>query len=196
MKATSLLLLATLFAGSGGLSAQMVVQPEAKLNEAQMVVRTSLYRLRDSLQLVEAASARIARDLATSSDAALRSRATIMARRCAAALSQTDSTRGVVSRGALPDPDPKGLRLTLDKALDTLRIQLQACVGQFNSLSDPAKSEELRGYGIGRGKQVQVAIQKYRPTASQYFRAAFDQQYWPNLNGAGATPSGGPPRTP
>lgn len=188
MKASSLLLLAALVAGGRGLSAQMVVGPEPKLSENQMTVRTSLYRLRDSLQSVEAASARIARDLAGASDAALRSRARVMADRCRAAATQTDTTRGVVSRGALPDPDPSGARVSLDKALDSLRVQLQSCVGQFTTLTDPAKTEELRGYGIGRGQRVQTAIQSYFPSASKYFRIAFNQPYLPVTAGAGATP--------
>lgn len=189
MKATFLFLLAALAAGSRGLSAQMVVQPEAKLNQAQMTVRTSLYKLRDSLQLVDAATARIARDLSRASDAALRSRANVMAARCEAAAVQLDSTREAVSRGALPDPDPKAIRLSLDRALDSLRLQLKDCATQFTTLADPAKAEELRGYGIGRGQRVQQAIQRYRPAASMYFRATFNQQYWPNTSGAGATPS-------
>jgi hypothetical protein len=112
-----------------------------------------------------------------------------MVDRCRAAVAQTDSTRGVLTRGALPDPDPKGVRSALDRALGSLRGHLEECVSQFTSLSDPAKAEELRGYGIGRGQKVQNAIRDYRPTASQYFRVAFDQQYWPNTSGAGATPS-------
>lgn len=190
MKAISLLTLAALVAGTRGLSAQMVVQPEAKLNETQTAVRASLYRLRDSLQLVEAASARIARDLAKSSDAVLRSRAHVMASRCQAAVVQTDSTREAVSLGALPSPDPRGTRAQLDKALGALRVKLEECVGQFNGLTTPEKAEELRGYGIGKGQRVQDAIQGYRPTASLYFRAAFNQQYFPTTRGAGATPTG------
>lgn len=189
MKAITLVTLAALVTGGRSLGAQMVVQPEAKLNQAQMTVRTSLYRLRDSLQLVEAASARIARDLSGASDAALRSRARVMADRCQAAAIQTDSTRGVLSREGLPEPDPNGVRVPMVKALDSLQLQLIACVGQFTSLTEPAKAEELRGYGIGRGKKVQEAIQGYRPIASRYFRSTFNQQYWPATRGAGATPT-------
>ena len=189
MKAITLVLLAALAGGGRSVSAQTVVQPEAKLNDVQATVRTSLYQLRDTLLLVEAASARIARDLGNASDAALRSRAQVMADRCRAAVDQTDSTRRVVSHGALPEPDPKGMRGSLDQALGTLRGQLQDCIVQFTSLTDPAKAEEMRGYGIGRGQRVQTAIRNYRPTASQYFRSTFNQQYWPNTAGAGATPS-------
>lgn len=189
MKATTLLTLAALVAGTRALGAQMVLQPEAKLNQAQMTVRNSLYQLRDSLQLVEAASARIARDLKSASDMALQSRARVMADRCQAAAIQTDSTRSLLSRAALPEPDPNGVRIPMAKALDSLQARLKACVGQFNSLSEPAKAEELRGYGIGRGLKVQDAIQSYRPMASRYFRSAFNQQYMPATRGAGATPS-------
>jgi hypothetical protein len=154
-----------------------------------MTVRTSLYQLRDTLLLVEAASARIARDLNGASDAALRSRARVMAQRCQAALIQVDSTRTVVTLGALPEPDPQKVRPTLERALADLRTQLESCISDFNSLTDPAKAEELRGYGIGKGRKVQTAIQNYRPPASRYFRFAFNQQYWPSTSGAGATPS-------
>jgi hypothetical protein len=189
LKASTLVVLTALAVSTRSLGAQMVVQPEAKLNDAQTTVRTSLYQLRDTLLLVEAASARIARDLGGASDAALRSRAQVMADRCRAAVVQLDTTRATVSRGALPDPDANAVRASLDRALGTLRGQLQDCVGQFTALSDPSKAEELRGYGIGRGRRVQTAIHEYRPTASRYFRGTFKQQYWPNTAGAGATPS-------
>lgn len=189
MKAVSLLMLLALAPIGSALDAQTVVQPEPALDPAQRTVRTSLYQLRDSLQQVEAASARIARDLQRASDAALRSRARIMADRCRSATVQLDSTRTVVGRGQLPAPDPRSARLALDRALETLRGHLVECIGQFTSLQAPEKAEELRGYGIGRGQRVQAAIQQYRPTAALYFRLAFQQQYWPNTRGAGATPS-------
>ena len=188
MKATFSLLVAVL-AAPASLSAQLVVQPEAKLTSEQQTVRSSLYQLRDTLLLVEAASARIARDLNGASDAALRSRARVMAQRCQAALVQTDSTRTVVTRGALPEPDPQKVRSNLDRALSDLRTQLKSCISEFDGLTDPAKSQELRGYGIGKGNKVRTAIENYRPPASRYFRFTFNQQYWPNTTGAGATPS-------
>ena len=189
MKAPTLLLLAALAAGAGPVSAQMVVQPEAKLDSAHTLVQTSLYQLRDTLLLVEAASARIARDLRNASDPALRSRARVMSDRCQAAVVQADATREVVTRGALPEPDPQAVRAKLDRALGDLRGQLRQCTAEFAELTKPAKAEELRGYGIGKGLRVQEAIQSYRPVASRYFQAAFNQQYWPSLVGAGATPS-------
>lgn len=188
MKASTLLLLAALAAG-GPVSAQTVVKPQAKLTPAQSTVRNALYQLRDTLQLVEAASARIARDLASTSDAALRSRARVMVDRCRASLPQIDSARSVVAREALPDPDPKAVRRALDRSLVDLREQLQDCVTEFTDLGDPAKADTLRGYGIGRGKRVQAAIRNYRPVAAQYFKLTFDQPYWPSMAGAGATPS-------
>lgn len=192
MKFSTLVTLAALAAGVSPLSAQTVVQPEPKLTEAQLAVRNSLYQLRDSLQLVEAASARIARDLQTASDASLRSRARALADRCQSATTQLDSTRSVVQRGRLPDPDPTKVLPELDRAMDVLRGQLVDCTSQFSTLTAPEKAEELRGYGIGRGQRVQTAIQSYRPAAAKYFRTTFQQLYWPAMRGAGATPSGAP----
>lgn len=189
MKAVSSLALTALILTAVPLAAQTVVQPDRKLTEQETVVRTSLYRLRDSLNAVEAASARIARDLQTASDAALRSRARVMATRCQAATAQLDSSRAIVNRGAVPTPDPRQRRSALDKALGQLRTTLVDCGTEFTGLTAPEKAQELRGYGIGRGEKVQTAIRAYRPVASDYFRAAFDQQYWPDTRGAGHTPT-------
>lgn len=189
MKVVSSLALTALVLTAAPLAAQTVVQPDRALTEQETVVRTSLYQLRDSLNAVAAASARIARDLQSASDAALRSRARVMANRCRAATTQLDSSRAVVNRTNLPAPDPKQTRGALDKALGQLRSTLIDCGTQFSGLTAPEKAEELRGYGIGRGEKVQTAIQAYRPVASQYFRATFDQPYWPDTRGAGQTPT-------
>ena len=108
------------------------------------------------------------------------------------ATTQLDSTRSVVQRGRLPDPDPTKVLPELDRAMDVLRGQLVDCTSQFSTLTAPEKAEELRGYGIGRGQRVQTAIQSYRPAAAKYFRTTFQQLYWPAMRGAGATPSGAP----
>lgn len=189
MKSVSSLALTALLLVAVPLAAQTVVQPDRKLTQQESAVRTSLYQLRDSLNAVEAASARIARDLQSASDAALRSRARVMAARCQAATAQLDSSRALVGRASLPTPDPRQNRGALDKALGLLRTTLVDCGTQFTGLTAPEKAQELRGYGIGRGEKVQTAIQAYRPVASQYFRAAFDQQYWPDTRGAGQTPT-------
>lgn len=189
MKAVVALALAALVVAAAPLRAQTVVQPDRKLSDEEAVVRTSLYRLRDSLNAVEAASARIARDLQSASDAALRSRARFMATRCRAATSQLDSSRAIVERARIPATDPRQTRSALDKALAQLRVDLVECGTQFTGLLAPEKAAELRGYGIGRGQKVQSAIQAYRPVAATYFRAAFDQQYWPDTRGAGQTPT-------
>lgn len=189
MKFRMVLVLAALAAGTRGAAAQQVLQPDAPLNPAQTEVRSALYALRDSLLLVEAASARIERDLATASDAALRSRAHVLSGRCTVAQLQLDSARAVVAARALPAPDPRNVRALLDKALGALRTALTQCGTEFAALATPAKAEELRGYGIGRAKRVRLAIRDYRPSASQYFRLTFDQLYFPNVAGAGAIPS-------
>jgi hypothetical protein len=189
VKQLKVLVLVALAMGARPARAQIVVQPEANLTPTQTSVRDALYQLRDSLRLVEAATARIARDRSVASDAALRSRARVVANRCTAAVSQLDSTQSVVTQHSLPDPDPKAVRPALARALTELRGRLTQCAAQFTDLTRPAKSEELRDYGIGRGQRVEEAIQRYRPSVQRYFSAALGQQYWPNLTGAGATPS-------
>ena len=102
MKYPQLLALAALVASAVPVRAQVVVQPEPPLDSIQSVVHDALYLLRDSLQYVEAASARFARDRNMSSDAVLRSRAQSMAERCGAVVRITGEVKEVVVRSARP----------------------------------------------------------------------------------------------
>src|SRR5690606_15341894 len=81
------------------LSAQ-VVASEPVLDTVQIELRDELYRLRDTLTLVEAATARIARDLKTSSDQVLRSRARSVSERCQAAAGTVGPARALVTERA------------------------------------------------------------------------------------------------
>lgn len=184
------LALVLFLAGAAPASAQMVVTPEPKLDSTQALISEALYHLRDSLQFVEAASARLARDRSATSDAVLRSRALTMAERCEAAVRVSDAAREVVVRSARPEPDRRSDLPKYLQALDTLRKRLVDCQGEFTRLARPEFAEELRGYGIGRGERVQEAIRAYDPAIKQYFTAATGRSYWPYMKGAGATPTG------
>src|SRR5262249_20387123 len=109
--------------------------------------------------------------------------------RCATAAVQIDSAQRVTMASGLPQVDQRDVRGGLSKAMTELRNSMQLCSTDFKTLTESEKAEELRGYGIGRAKRVQDAIAKYRPSAQRYFRVTFNQQYWPSLSGAGATPS-------
>jgi len=185
-----LLALAALVASATPVRAQMVVQPEPALDSTQRVIHDALYLLRDSLQYVDAASARFARDRNISSDAVLRSRALTMAERCEAVVRLTGEVKEVVIRSALPDPDPKGERPRYLGALGTLRRQMQECSAEFTRLAKPESAQELRDYGIGKGKRVGKAVQVYGVEIKRYFQASTGRRYQPYMRGAGATPSG------
>ena len=190
MKYPQLLALAALVASAVPVRAQVVVQPEPPLDSIQSVVHDALYLLRDSLQYVEAASARFARDRNMSSDAVLRSRSQTMAERCGAVVRITGEVKEVVVRSARPDPDPKGERPRYLGALDTLRRRMQECSAEFTRLAKPEAAQELRDYGIRKGNRIDEAIQVYDAEITRYFHASTGRRYQPYMRGAGATPSG------
>ncbi|MDH4130490.1 MAG: hypothetical protein OEV95_01640 [Gemmatimonadota bacterium] len=190
MKVPQLIALAATLAGAVPVRAQMVVQPEPKLDSTQQVIHSILYSLRDSLQYVDAASARLARDRDMTSDAVLRSRALTMAERCESVVRVTAEVKEVVIRSARPDPDPKGDRPFYLGAVDTLRRRMQDCAAEFTRLAKPESAQELRDYGIGKGQRVQDAIRTYHPQITRYFHSATGRRYQPYLRGAGATPTG------
>jgi hypothetical protein len=185
-----LLALALLVIGTTPLTAQTVVVPEKKLAPAEQLVNDAIYRLRDSLLLVEAAGSRIARDRAQASDASLRSRATLLAERCKLAIATSDSTRAAVAKGNFPSPDPKANLPRFEKATVELKTKLAWCETEFTRLSDTSKAEELRGYGIGRAAQVSTAIQRYTSEIMIYLNAGLGMRYKPSVRGAGAVAGG------
>ena len=190
MKFPQLIALVALVTSATPVMAQMVVQPEPALDSTQGVIHNALYLLRDSLQYVEAASARFARDRNMSSDAVLRSRALTMAERCEAVVRITGEVKEVVVRSARPDPDPKGERPRYLGALDTLRRRMQECSTEFTRLAKPESAQELRDYGIGKGNRVGEAVRVYGAEITRYFYVSTGRRYQPYMRGAGVTPSG------
>ncbi|HXI20376.1 MAG TPA: hypothetical protein VNH46_04790, partial [Gemmatimonadales bacterium] len=156
---------------------------------SQQAMRATLYALRDSLLLVDAARARIARDLGGASDAALRSRARVMSERCQAASHSAVAARDSVSASELPVRDSLRARESLVRALERLGADLDHCATEFEGLSRPEQAEELRGYGIGKGERVSQSIRRYQPAVQNYFEVALGTRYMPSLRGAGSIPS-------
>lgn len=181
-----ILLVAFLVAGTSPLRGQTVVAPPPKLDSTQIAVRDALYRLRDSLQLVDAASARIARDRVLSSDALLRSRASLLSTRCASAARTLAPTRSVITSAGLPQADPSALRAALLRSLDSLQVGLDTCTSEFQRLQAPKQAEELRDYGIGRGKRVQLYIRRHDAAVGPYFEVVTGSRYEANRRGAGS----------
>lgn len=188
MKSPTLTLLLALALGASPLTAQQVIKKPV-FDSVQTSLRSTLYALRDSLQLVDAASARLTRDHARASDALLGARARSIAGRCAAAGQMAGLARDAILQAGRPTPDKHGALPRLDRALTELKSQMLACNTEFDSLATAGKAGELRDYGIGKGARVQQAIRRYEPAVRLYFDQVIGDRYFPNLVGAGATPS-------
>ena len=190
MKLRTLLVLAALIVVSRGLQAQMVVTPDPKLTSEQAVVSDALYRLRDTLLVIESATARFGRDRMGASDQALQSRARVIAGRCRAATPLTESVHKIVATSGIPAGDLLGARARLEKSMLELHGKLEWCSAEFDRLAGPPSARELRDYGIGRGKQVDVATQDYVVRMQAFLHAGLGARYKPYTRNAGASPSG------
>ncbi len=181
--AAALLLLAPL-----PLAGQAVLD-DPELDPVQTELRDALYRLRDSLTLVDAATARIARDIRTTSDQVLSSRARVVAERCAAAAGIVPATRDLVTQRKLPAPDPRKIREQLEQGLTTLERELRRCHDEFTGLATRARAQELRDYGIGRGERVRRTVLQYQVHPATYFPAVIGIRYRPSTSQQSGTPA-------
>ncbi len=159
--------------------AAQAVATEPVLDSVQVELRDQLYRLRDSLTLVEGATARIARDLKSSSDQVLRSRARTVSDRCKVAAEAIPPARTLVAERARPEPDPRKSRARLTGALDALEVKLTQCTVEFAGLATPTRSQELRDYGVGRGDRVREAVREVDEALNLYFSTAVGTRYMP-----------------
>jgi hypothetical protein len=160
------------------LGAQTVVT-EPVLDPVQVELRDELYRLRDTLTLVEGATALIARDLRSSSDQLLRSRAKAVSERCMVAASVVPPARVLVTERARPMPDVRKSRAHLISALEELEVKLTQCTTEFAGLATPDRSQELRDYGIGRGAKLREAVRAFDTALGLYFANAIGTRYMP-----------------
>lgn len=188
MTPRNLLGLLVLALGAQPLTAQQVITKPV-FDSVQTSLRKTLYALRDSLQQVDAASARLVRDRQRSSDALLRARARAIAGRCAGARQMAGVARGTVTGAGRPVPDKLHSLPRLTRALTELEAEMDRCAAEFRGLTAEEKAAELRDYGVGRGAKVQAAIRRYEPSVQLFFAQAVGDRYLPNLSGAGSTPS-------
>lgn len=162
------------------LAAQTVVT-EPVLDPVQVELRDELYRLRDTLTLVEGATAIIARDLRSGSDQLLRSRARTVSERCKVAASIVPPARVLVTERARPTPDPRKSRAQLTSALEELEGKLTQCTTEFAGLATPDRSQELRDYGVGRGAKLREAVRAFDIALGLYFANAIGTRYMPKV---------------
>jgi hypothetical protein len=176
-------LLASL-AWAGPMSAQTVMRPDAPLDSARATVRDALLRLRDSLNTIDGAAARLQRDFRHASGPSLLSRARVMREACARSVRTVPPTRTAVLDAKLLEPRRIKRRSELVGAMDNLRGALARCERDFAAMSRPGQAETVRGYGNDRAVRVQAALRRYENTLRGFL----------GIMGIRVTPLGGNPR--
>lgn len=148
-----------------------MVLPDKPLPTEHARVQDAAYVLRDTLFAVTGAAARMNRDFRETSDASLLSRAREMSLACAAA------ERNIATPRAAVGDTPASTRLRerekqrLLGAYDELTAATRSCVSQFQTLAEPGKGEEIRGYGNRHASTVVREIRRYESALDGYFRA-------------------------
>lgn len=178
-------LLFLLLALAPAAQAQQVITPNtrAPLTPEKAKIHASLVTLRDSLLAVQTAGGRLERDLRSSSDAVLRSRARTMSAACASSSRAAAVAQQTITASPDPVKDPKKTRQGLVASLKDLRASLDKCATDFTSFTDPAHSQELRGYGVSRSSKTADAIQRYG-TQLELYLGAVDIVIEPELGAA------------
>jgi hypothetical protein len=161
-------LLLTLSLWAGPVLAQTVMRPDPPLDSARAALRDALLVLRDSLNLVDAAAARLERDFRQASGPSLLSRARVMYQACDHSQRAVPATRRALLDAKLPDLRRVKYRDDLLKAMDQLNKALERCEVEFAAMSKPTEAETVRGYGNDRAIRVQSAIRKYENSLASF----------------------------
>ena len=146
---------------AGPVSAQTVMRPDPPLDSARAAVRDALLILRDSLNTIDGAAARLQRDFRQASGPSLLSRARVMREACARSVRTVAPTRRAVLDTKLLEPRRLKYRSELVGAMDHLRGVLARCELDFAAMSRPGQAETVRGYGNDRAVRVQSALRQY-----------------------------------
>jgi hypothetical protein len=145
----------------GPVSAQTVMRPDPPLDSARAAVRDALLILRDSLNTIDGAAARLQRDFRQASGPSLLSRARVMREACARSVRTVPPTRRALLEAKLLEPRRVKRRSELVGAMDHLSGALTRCEQDFAAMSRPGQAETVRGYGNDRAIRVQSALRQY-----------------------------------
>jgi hypothetical protein len=166
-----LCLVLLLLLSAGSLAAQTVVRPDPPLDAERLKVRDAVLVLRDSLNSIDAAAARLQRDFRTASGASLVSRARVMREACARSARTIPPTRQVVAAAPASNENRMKRRDELARGLDRLRDALKYCEDEFAAMSQAGQGERVRGYANDRARRVQTELRAYARTASRFLSA-------------------------
>jgi hypothetical protein len=146
---------------AGPASAQTVMRSDSPPDSARAAVRDAVLILRDSLNTIDGAAARLQRDFRQASGPSLLSRARVMREACARSERTVAPTRRAVLDVRPLEPRRMKYRSELVEAMDHLRGALAQCQLDFAAMSRPGQGETVRGYGNDRAVRVQSAMRKY-----------------------------------
>lgn len=140
---------------SASASAQgQYVKPTRPPTPAQQAAVDAIGILRDSVTAAGSAIAFLNRDLASRPAPALEQQAALIADRCAAAERQRDTSLALLKAQEFPDTiAQKGQRRML-ASMSQLKAPLKQCIDTYRPLASAGKGEEVRGYGVTRGKPI------------------------------------------
>ena len=165
-----LMAVAALTVSAGPLVAQSSVVMPSRLAPEQEAVKIEYLRFRDTLHVVEAATARLVRDMGRTSDAAMSSRAKTVQVGCAASIAMSDSARVRIT--ALEgNANVQRFRTKLLESFGELQQGLQDCDKDFARLAQPENIEELRGYSMSRGAKLRAVIHRFNAASRDYLRS-------------------------
>jgi hypothetical protein len=148
-----------------------VVVPDPPLDSARATLRDALLVLRDSLNSIDAAAARLQRDNRQASPASLLSRARVMRDACARSARALPEAKAAVIRAEASNDVRVKRQGELVQALDLLRDALKRCETEFTNMSQPGQGERVRGYGNDRALRVQTALRRYDRAAGGFLAA-------------------------
>jgi hypothetical protein len=148
-----------------------LVLPEQPLDSNRAGARDAIYVLRDTLQPVIAAIARLERDFRTTSVQSLTSRARDLGHACAAAERNVAPVREVVGRTSTGSNLQRREQVRLGEGLTSLETMMGTCRTEFERLGKRGNGEEVRGYGNRRAQPVRAEILRYESAVDGFFRA-------------------------
>ena len=146
----------------------MVVRPEQPLSPEQIVVRDGYLLLRDSLHAIDAATARLQRDMRSTSDITLAERAKAVRDACTRSSRTLPAAKEAVL--SMVARVPAGRAATLRRKFDSLATTLAGCTSEFGGWTTPDKGGAIRGYGVNRALAVQAVLRDYDHEATNYLR--------------------------
>jgi hypothetical protein len=164
------LLLASLCWGSP-IWAQTVMKPEPPLDSARAALRDALLILRDTLNTVDGAAARLQRDFRQASAQALLSRARVMRDACSRSVRAVPPARKAVADTKLSGDRRVKQRARLVGAMNHLSEALTRCELDFAAMSEAGQGEKVRGYGNDRAGRVQSALRGYESSLRAFLGA-------------------------